>query len=189
MTNGNRFIYTFSAVIFLTTVLVTLGISGFIPLEFSTLALLSLFLHSLGFVFGTGGAVLVNAFNILLERDEKMRPFKLAIMSIPLKFVWIGLLLMIIVHTGEVITEQSIVHITKVLTVYAILVGLGYLKFSVIPQIKRFMPKPGETPGKDFISAKNKTKIIPPILLALWLFDFVLNVAFEPTNAFGFLVR
>jgi len=187
MNTETRFIYTFAAVIFILSVLVTFGISGFVAIEFSNLQLLSLFLHNLGFVFGTGGAVIVNVFNILLEKNE-IKAHKLEIMSVPLKFVWIGLILMLIVHTGELLTEQSIVHIFKALTVYVILIGLGYLQFLVIPKIKMLMPKPGETPSKEFISAKNKTRIIPPILLAFWFLDFILNTVFEPTDAFGFML-
>jgi len=187
MNPGTRFIYTFAGAIIILTAVITFGIPSFIALEFSTLALLSLFLHNLGLVFGTGGSVIVNAFNILLEKNEKVKPFKLAIMSIPLKFVWVGLILMLIVHTGELISEQSILHVSKALTVYAILIGLSYLQFSIISKMKMFMPKPGEKPSEEFISAKNKTKIVPLIILALWLLDFILNTAFEPTHAFDFL--
>lgn len=187
MTGKNRFIYIFVGVIFILSALVTFGISGFITLKFSTLGLLSLFLHNLGFVFGTGGAIIVNAFNIILEKDEKLKSSKLEIISTPLKFVWIGLILMLIVHTGELITEQNIQHIIKAIIIYAILIGLSYLQFSVISKIKMLTPKPDENPSEEFISAKRKTKIIPIILLALWLLDFVINTAFEPTHAFGFL--
>lgn len=189
MNPETHFIYKFVAVIVILSALITFGISSFVTIEFSNLALLSLFLHNLGFVFGTGGAVIVNVFNVLLEKNEKVKPFKLAIMSIPLKFVWIGLILMLIVHTGELLTEQSILHISKALTVYVILIGLSYLQFSVIPKIKMLMPKQGEKPSEEFISAKNKTKIIPPILLAFWFLDFILNTAFEPTDAFNFLAN
>jgi len=189
MNPETRFIYMFATIIIVLSAFVTFGIATFVPIEFSALALLPLFLHNLGFVFGTGGAVIVNAFNILLEKNENIKPFKMAIMSIPFKFVWIGLILMLIIHTGELITEQTILHVFKALIVYVILIGVSYLQFSVIPKVKTLMPKPGETPSDEFISAKNKTKIIPPILLVFWFLDFILSTAFEPTDAFGFLSK
>lgn len=157
---------------------------------------IALFLHNLGYVFGTGGAVLVNIFNVWIDRREQLRPFKLLIINVPFTLVWIGLILMLIVHSGEVVTlytkasagSEFIVDWAKAITVYVILVGLGYIKFSLMPQVRRLAPKPGDQPSPKFLSVRKQTRIIPPILLVLWFADFVLNTIWEPTEAFEFLL-
>jgi hypothetical protein len=160
--------------------------------ELVELSLAALFLHNLGYVFGTGGAVLVNLFNVWIDRIEQLRPFKLSIMNIPFNLVWLGLILMLVIHTGELATTfvrggDELVHTAKFIAIYAILAGMSYIKFSLIPRVKRLAPKAGEKPSSQFLSVRRQTRVVPPILLVLWFVDFVLNTIWEPIDAFGFL--
>lgn len=163
--------------------------------EIQSLALLALFLHNLGYVFGTGAATLVNVFNIVGDKNELLRPAKPAIMNVLAKFVWTGFILMIIVHTGELVTvyvkgqtgSLLLLHWAKVITIYGGAVGFGYVRFVLFPRAKASMPQPGESPTREFLSVRKKLMVFPLVILGLWGVDFVLNTIWEPTDAFGFL--
>lgn len=150
-------------------------------LEFS-----ALLLHNLGYVFGTGGAVVIILLNTLIDRNPELAPHRMTLFPPIQRVIFTGLGLMLIVHTGELITETSVMHLAKGATIYTLLL-IGIYQVLVVSTITGLAPKGGEKPSPRFLSRLGRARILGFILLALWFVDFALNTVSEPTHAFNFL--
>jgi len=138
-------------------------------------------IHNLGFVLGTGAATIINVFNVMADRDEKLRQTKMAIVRFLFYFVWAGVILMLFVHTAEFIGEQNIVHWAKFISVLAILAGVSYIWFYLFPQAKRLAPQAGENPSPELWRVQKQLKLLPPLVLFFWYMDFFLNSLWIPS--------
>lgn len=138
-------------------------------------------IHNLGFVLGTGAATIINVFNVMADRDEKLRQTKMAIVRFLFYFVWAGVILMLFVHTAEFIGEQNIVHWAKFISVLAILTGVSYIWFHLFPQAKRLAPQAGENPSPELWRVQKQLKLLPPLVLFFWYMDFFLNSLWIPS--------
>ncbi|MDA2922848.1 hypothetical protein MYX07_06320 [Patescibacteria group bacterium AH-259-L07] len=148
--------------------------------DMGTADIIMLTVHNFGFVFGTGAATILNAFNIFSGKNEILKPVKPVLVRFLFKFVWLGLILMIVVHTLELLTLPNLVHWLKFLTVMVILAGVWYIYFSLLPRMKRLAPKPDESPSQEFIAVQKQLKIFPIIVLFFWFLDFFLNSIWLP---------
>lgn len=137
-------------------------------------------IHNLGFILGTGAATIINIFNIIADKDEKLRQVKMSAARFLFRFVWAGTLLMLFVHTEEFIGEQDIIHWAKFISIIAILAGVSYIWFSLFPRVKKLMPQPGGNPSPDFLAFQRQLKILPPLVLFFWYMDFFLNSFWLP---------
>jgi drug/metabolite transporter (DMT)-like permease len=142
--------------------------------------LVILTIHNLGFVFGTGAATIINVFNVLTEKREEFRTAKMPLVRFLFSFVWIGLILMLFVHTAEFLGEQNIVHWAKLIAVYAILAGASYIWFYLFPRVKKLAPHSGENPSLEFLSIQKQLKVLPALVLFFWYLDFFLNSFWPP---------
>lgn len=141
-------------------------------------------LHNLGFVLGTGAATIINIFNVLAEKNEGLRQAKMPVVRFLFRFVWAGLLLMLFVHTVEFLGEQNLVHWAKFISVLAILAGVSYIWFYLMPKAKKLAPRPGETLSSEFLRTQKQFIFLPPIVLFFWYMDFFLNSFWPPLGHF-----
>jgi len=65
------------------------------------------FMHNAGFVLGTGVAVASATVNIRSWKDERLQPVMPILNKIFLRFIWLGIIAMLIVHTFELVLVNT----------------------------------------------------------------------------------
>lgn len=160
--------------------LISVALASQQPAEGRVADIAILTLHNLGFVLGTGAATIINVFNIVAEKNEAVRQAKMPVVRFLFYFVWAGLILMLFVHTQEILGEQDLVHWAKFASVLAILAGVSYIWFYLFPTAKKLAPKPGDKPSQEFLNIQKQLKLLPPIVLFFWYMDFFLNSFWLP---------
>lgn len=145
------------------------------PLDFLLDPALPLFfqlLHDIGYVFGTGGATILNALNFFGPKSEEFRKSKVSISIFILNFILLGLASMLVVHTAEFLAPHpasvSLLISLKFLVIWLLVPIIYYIRFGLIPEAQR-----NPTP-----EIQRKLKTVPLFGLALWWADFILNSVF-----------
>ena len=133
------------------------------------------FLHNAGFVLGTGVAVASATVNIRSWKDERLQPVMPILNKIFLRFIWIGIIAMLIVHTFELVQQPILLHWTKEAVIVAIAAIALWLTFTGLPKLASLAPKPGKKPSPEFMVLLKRVRQLVPIVLLLWFADYVLN--------------
>ena len=160
--------------------IISVAIAFFQALEGRVADITILALHNFGFVLGTGAATIINIFNVMAEKRDELRTAKMPMVRFLFRFVWVGLILMLFVHTAEFVGEQSLVHWAKFISVLAILAGVSYIWFYLFRRAKKLAPQSGQTPSQEFLSIQKQLKFLPPVVLLFWYIDFFLNSFWLP---------
>lgn len=182
--------YNFGLIIILVSGLLTLlfakfAFSGKGMIELNGLQILSVFLHNLGFAFGFGGDLISDFFGIVFRKDRKNTELYLNNILPPFKrLILIGFILMVIIHVGEVISNPSeTIHYLKAAVLIPILLGGIYMQFYAIPRLKLTL----NSDYQKYNKLEKRFFVVDMIVLLFWIFDFVLNSIFLPTDAFAFI--
>jgi len=133
------------------------------------------FIHNAGFVLGTGVAVASATVNIRSWKDERLQPVMPILNKIFLRFIWLGIIAMLIVHTFELVQQPILLHWTKEAVILAIAAIALWLTFAGLPRLARLAPKPGKKPNPEFMVLLKLVRQLVPIVLLLWFADYVLN--------------
>src|SRR3989344_546254 len=139
------------------------------------------FLHFLGLAFGLGGATFAAVISSKAAKDEDVGKALMKIMPSIVKFIWIGMLLLIIsgIALSFLITwplNRQILIIKHVLVAWIVVIGI--IIGTRMRKMKNLAPvgRLHEKPSAQFIKIKKQIKFFSTINLILWYAILILSV-------------
>lgn len=139
------------------------------------------FLHFLGLAFGLGGATFATVISSKAAKDKDISKALMKIMPSIVKFIWIGMLLLIISGialpffvTWPLNTKMLIVKHVLVawIVVIGIVIGTRMRKMKNLAPIGRLKEKP----SAQFIKTQKQVKFFSTMNLILWYLVALLSV-------------
>lgn len=137
------------------------------------------FLHFVGLAFGLGGATIMAIISIKAEKYKEVALAMKYIGSAIIKFIWVGLILLIISGIAlpffiEWPLDKNTLLIKHVLVVWIVIIG--FLLWFSSKKMNRLAPKEKENPSEKFLKTKRLIKFFSMINLILWYLVTLLSV-------------
>lgn len=137
------------------------------------------FLHFLGLAFGLGGATIASVISRKAEKDTDVGKASAKIMPSIVKFIWIGMLLLIISGIALPFFISWPLN-TKMLIIKHVLVAwivvIGIVIGTRMRKLKNLAPVLREKPSSKFIKTQKQMKFFSTINLILWYLVTLLSV-------------
>lgn len=136
-------------------------------------------LHDVGLAFGLGGATIAAVISSKAEKDPEMNNSVMKITPIIVKFIWIGLILLIVSGIAlpyfiQWSINKGMLLIKHVFVVWIVIIGVFI--GTRVKKMKRLAPKGKEKPSGEFLKAKRQLKAFSRINLILWYIVTILSV-------------
>ncbi len=129
------------------------------------------FLHFIGLAFGLGGATIAAVISAKAEKDKAVEKASPKIMPPIIKFIWAGLILLIIsgialpFYINWPINKQ-LLTIKHVLVAWIVIIGI--IIGTKLKKVQNLAPVLKEKTSPEFLRAKKQVKVLSIINLILW---------------------